>query len=123
VGDVVIFDADGNVRFVSREDDLIKSSEYRIGPEEVEEVLAKRAAPMDVWVIGVADPVRGQNTRAYVLLTPSDALRREPIEFCRGKIALYEAPREVEFVAQLPRAPGSAHPGIGRMLRELAGRS
>jgi 2-aminobenzoate-CoA ligase len=130
VGDFVTLDEDGYVWFMSREDDLIKSSGYRIGPEEVEEALAKHAAVADVGVIGVTDPVRGQNTRAYVLLqaglTPSDALRRELIEFCRDKIALYKLPREVEFVSQLPRAPGPAGPGTGkllrRVLREQAGR-
>jgi 2-aminobenzoate-CoA ligase len=130
VGDFVTLDADGYVWFMSREDDLIKSSGYRIGPEEVEDALARHPAVADVGVIGVTDPVRGQNTRAYVVLragqAPSDALRRELIEFCRDKIALYKLPREVEFVSQLPRAPGPAGPGTGkllrRMLREQAGR-
>jgi 2-aminobenzoate-CoA ligase len=129
-GDFVRLDEDGYVWFMSREDDLIKSSGYRIGPEEVEEALAKHPAVADVGVIGVADPVRGQSTRAYVLLqpgqTPSDALRRELIEFCRDRIAVYKLPREVEFVPQLPRAPGPAGPGTGkllrRVLREHAGR-
>ncbi len=130
VGDFVTLDGDGYVWFMSREDDLIKSSGYRIGPEEVEEALAKHPAVADVGVIGVADPVRGQTTRAYVALqagqSPSDALRRELIEFCRDKIAVYKLPREVAFVPQLPRAPGPAGPGTGkllrRVLREQAGR-
>jgi 2-aminobenzoate-CoA ligase len=130
-GDVVRLDEDGYVWFMSREDDLIKSSGYRIGPEEVEEALAQHPAVADVGVIGVADPVRGQNTRAYVALQAghpgSEALRLELIEFCRGKIAVYKLPREVVFVPQLPRAPGPAGPGTGkllrRVLREQAGRA
>jgi 2-aminobenzoate-CoA ligase len=130
-GDFVTLDADGYVAFMSREDDLIKSSGYRIGPEEVEEALARHPAVADVGVIGVADPLRGQSTRAYVALqagqAPTDALRRELIEFCRDAIAVYKLPREVEFVPQLPRAPGPAGPGTGkllrRVLREQAGRS
>jgi 2-aminobenzoate-CoA ligase len=130
-GDFVTLDEDGYVWFLSREDDLIKSSGYRIGPEEVEEALAKHPAVADVGVIGVADPVRGQTTRAYVTLqagqTPSEALRGELIEFCRDKIAVYKLPREVAFVPQLPRAPGPAGPGTGkllrRVLREQAGRA
>jgi 2-aminobenzoate-CoA ligase len=130
-GDFVTLDEDGYVRFLSREDDLIKSSGYRIGPEEVEEALAKHPAVADVGVIGVADPVRGQTTRAYVTLqagqAPSEALRSELIEFCRDKIAVYKLPREVAFVPQLPRAPGPAGPGTGkllrRILREQAGRA
>jgi 2-aminobenzoate-CoA ligase len=131
VGDFVTLDADGYVWFMSREDDLIKSSGYRIGPEEVEEALAKHPAVADVGVIGVVDPVRGESTRAYVTLqaghAPSDALRQELIEFCRDKIAVYKLPREVAFVPQLPRAPGPAGPGTGkllrRVLREQAGRA
>src|SRR5262249_40825760 len=113
------------------EDDLIKSSGYRIGPEEVEEALAKHPAVADVGVIGVADPVRGQSTRAYVTLqagrTPSEALRGELIGVCRDQIAVYKPPRAGAFVPQLPRAPGPAGPGTGkllrRVLREQAGRA
>jgi 2-aminobenzoate-CoA ligase len=123
VGDFVTRDEDGYIRFLSREDDLIKSSGYRIGPEEVEEALAKHPAVADVGVIGVADSVRGQRTRAYVALragqTASDALRRELLEFCRDRIAVYKWPREVAFVPQLPRAPGPAGPGTGKLLRRV----
>jgi 2-aminobenzoate-CoA ligase len=122
-GDVVTIDADGYVRFLAREDDLIKSSGYRIGPEEVEEALGRHPAVADVAVIGVPDPVRGQRTRAYVVVQPShaasDALGRELIEFCRGEIAVYKLPREVAFVPQLPRAPGPAGPGTGKLLRRV----
>jgi 2-aminobenzoate-CoA ligase len=123
VGDFVTMDEDGYVWFLSREDDLIKSSGYRIGPEEIEDVLTKHPAVLDAGVIGVADPVRGQNTRAYVVLAPStsptDELKRELIEFCRGEIAVYKLPREIEFTDQLPRAPGPAGPGTGKLLRRV----
>jgi 2-aminobenzoate-CoA ligase len=122
-GDFVTLDEDGYVWFLSREDDLIKSSGYRIGPEEVEEALAQHPAVADVGVIGAADPVRGQSTRAYVALragqTPSDTLRHELIEFCRDKVAVYKLPREIAFVSQLPRAPGPAGPGTGKLLRRV----
>ena len=122
-GDFVTMDEDGYVWFLSREDDLIKSSGYRIGPEEIEEALAKHPAVADAGVIGVADPLRGHNTRAYVALQagtqPSEALKRELIEFCRDKIAVYKLPREVEFVPHLPRAPGPAGPGTGKLLRRV----
>lgn len=122
-GDVVTMDEDGYVWFLSREDDLIKSSGYRIGPEEIEEALARHAAVADAGVIGVPDPLRGQNTRAYVVLKagtqPSEALKGELIEFCRDKIAVYKLPREVEFVPQLPRAPGPMGPGTGKLLRRV----
>ena len=122
-GDFVTMDEDGYVWFMSREDDLIKSSGYRIGPEEIEEALAGHPAVVDAGVIGVADPLRGQNTRAYVVLKagtqPSEALRGELIEFCRDTIAVYKLPREIEFAPQLPRAPGPAGPGTGKLLRRV----
>jgi 2-aminobenzoate-CoA ligase len=122
-GDFVTMDEDGYVWFMSREDDLIKSSGYRIGPEEIEDALARHPSVVDVGVIGVPDAVRGQNTRAYVVLKagvqPSEALKGELIEFCRDKIAVYKLPREVEWTAQLPRAPGPAGPGTGKLLRRV----
>lgn len=122
-GDFVAMDEDGYVWFLSREDDLIKSSGYRIGPEEIEEALARHSAVADVGVIGVPDPVRGQNTRAYVVLKPgvaaSEALKQELIDFCRDRIAVYKLPREVEFVESLPRAPGPGGPGTGKLLRRI----
>ncbi len=122
-GDFVTMDEDGYIWFMSREDDLIKSSGYRIGPEEIEEALGRHPAVVDAGVIGVPDPVRGQNTRAYVVLKagtqPSEALRGELIEFCRDKIAVYKLPREIEFAPQLPRAPGPAGPGTGKLLRRV----
>jgi 2-aminobenzoate-CoA ligase len=122
-GDFVTMDADGYVTFLSREDDLIKSSGYRIGPEEIEDTLRRHPAVADAAVIGVPDAVRGQNTRAYVVLAPgaapSEDLERQLVEFCRGEIAVYKLPREVEFTDQLPRAPGPAGPGTGKLLRRV----
>jgi 2-aminobenzoate-CoA ligase len=117
VGDFVTMDDEGYVTFVSREDDLIKSSGYRIGPEEVEDALLKHPAVAEAGVIGVPDAVRGQNTVAYVILkpghTPSEKLKQEIIEFCREHVAVYKLPREVEFVDQLPRTP------TGKLLRRV----
>jgi 2-aminobenzoate-CoA ligase len=122
-GDFVTLDEDGYVWFLSREDDLIKSSGYRIGPEEVEDALARHPAVADVGVIGIPDPVRGQNTRAYVVLkagtSPSEPLKTELIESCRDKVAVYKLPREIAWASQLPRAPGPAGPGTGKLLRRV----
>src|SRR6266545_4203098 len=117
VGDYVQVDEDGYFWFVSREDDLIKSSGYRIGPEEIEMVILKHPAVADVGVIGVPDAVRGQNTKAFVVLTegyaPSGELKQEIIDFCRNDIAVYKLPREVEFVETLPRTV------TGKLLRRV----
>lgn len=115
VGDFVYRDGDGYFWFVSREDDIIKSSGYRIGPEEIEEVLSKHPAVADVGVIGVPDPMRGQNAKAFIVLKSGlpQPTPDEVIDFCRGKIAVYKLPREVQFVNELPRTP------TGKLLRRV----
>jgi 2-aminobenzoate-CoA ligase len=122
-GDMVSMDEDGYIWFLAREDDLIKSSGYRIGPEEIEDVLVTHPAVADAGIVGVPDPVMGQKTKAFVALKsgqqPSDALKAELIEFCKGKVAVYKLPREVEFTDQMPRAPGPGGPGTGKLLRRV----
>jgi 2-aminobenzoate-CoA ligase len=113
-GDFVLVDADGYFWFVSREDDIIKSSGYRIGPEEIEITLAKHPAVADVGVIGVPDEVRGQIAKAFVVLKPDETLSAEDlIAFCKGKIATYKLPREIVIVDELPRTP------TGKLLRRV----
>lgn len=116
-GDVVTMDEEGNVQFLSREDDLIKSSGYRIGPEEIEEALVTHSAVADAGVVGVPDPVMGQRTKAFVVLKPGAAasadLKKELIEHCKGKIAVYKLPREIEFIDAMPRT------AVGKLLRRV----
>jgi 2-aminobenzoate-CoA ligase len=107
VGDFCTVDEDGYLSFVSRQEDLIKSSGYRIGPEEIEDALLKHPAVADAGVIGVPDAVRGHNVKAFVILkpghAPSDQLKQQIIDSCRDHIAIYKLPRMVEFVTELPR--------------------
>jgi len=116
-GDVVTMDEDGYVQFLSREDDLIKSSGYRIGPEEIEEALVMHPSVADAGVVGVPDPVIGQKTKAFVALkpgvTPSEELKKELVEHCKGKIAVYKLPREIEFIDAMPRT------AVGKLLRRI----
>ena len=122
-GDFVTMDEEGYVTFLSREDDLIKSSGYRIGPEEIESVVARHPSVADCCVIGVPDAVRGQTTRAYVVLRQPAArregLEQEIVNSCRDALAVYKLPREVVFVDSVPRAPGPAGPGTGKLLRRV----
>ncbi len=113
-GDFVYADEEGYLWFVSREDDVIKSSAYRIGPEEIESTLATHPAVADVGIIGVPDEVRGQIAKAFVVLKPGQSVTSEElIEYCKDKIARYKLPREVVFVNELPRTP------TGKLLRRV----
>jgi 2-aminobenzoate-CoA ligase len=107
VGDFCTMDEEGYLSFVSRQEDLIKSSGYRIGPEEIEDALLKHPAVADAGVIGIPDPIRGQNVKAAVILkpgfTPSEELKQKLIDSCRDHVAIYKLPRIVEFVTELPR--------------------
>ena len=114
VGDYVYNDEEGYCWFVSREDDIIKSSAYRIGPEEIESTLATHPAVADVGVIGVPDELRGQIAKAFVVLKPGcTATPQELIDFCLNKIAKYKLPRDVVFVNELPRT------ATGKLLRRI----
>ena len=116
-GDVVTMDEDGYVQFLSREDDLIKSSGYRIGPEEIEEALVTHPAVLDAGVVGVPDPIMGQKTKAFVQLKPgvaaSDELKKELLEHCKKKIAVYKLPRDIDFIEAMPRT------AVGKLLRRI----
>ena len=113
-GDFVSVDEDGYFWFVSREDDIIKSSGYRIGPEEIEVTIATHPAVADVGVIGVPDEVRGQIAKAFVVLKSGQTLSPEDLlAFCKGKIATYKLPREIVIVNELPRT------ATGKLLRRV----
>jgi acetyl-CoA synthetase/medium-chain acyl-CoA synthetase len=106
-GDVARRDADGYFWFVGRSDDVIKSAGYRIGPFEVESALVEHPAVLEAAVVGMPDETRGQIVKAYVVLrknaTACDELKLELQEHCKRVTAPYKYPREVEFVAELPK--------------------
>jgi 2-aminobenzoate-CoA ligase len=113
-GDFVYVDEEGYFWFVSREDDIIKSSGYRIGPEEIEVTLAAHPAVSEVGVIGIPDEVRGQIAKAFVVLKADQTLSPEDLlAFCKGKIATYKLPREIVIVDELPRT------ATGKLLRRV----
>jgi acetyl-CoA synthetase/medium-chain acyl-CoA synthetase len=106
-GDRATRDADGYFWFIGRKDDVIKSSGYRIGPFEVESALSAHPAVLDVAVIGKPDEVRGQIVKAFVVLRhgfdATDETRHALQDHCKHLVAPYKYPREVEFVAELPK--------------------
>lgn len=106
-GDTAWRDEDGYFWYVGRNDDVIKSSGYRIGPFEIESVLLEHDAVRECAVTGVPDPVRGAAVKATVVLsegfTASDELTRELQKWVKNQTAPYKYPRIIEYVAALPR--------------------
>jgi acetyl-CoA synthetase len=107
-GDLAYKDADGFFWYVSRSDDIIKTAGYRVQPYEVEDILTKHPAVAEAAVIGVPDLERGQKIKAFLVLKPnfqpnSEKLKEEIKSFVKSQIAPYKAPREVEFVKELPK--------------------
>ncbi len=108
-GDVVYRDEDGYFWFVSRADDVIKSSGYRIGPFEVESALMTHPAVVECAITGVPDEVRGMVVKATVVLAESyagkadEALVAELQDHVKRETAPYKYPRVIEFVDELPK--------------------
>ncbi|WP_234984229.1 AMP-binding protein [Roseivivax jejudonensis] len=97
---------DGFLRFVGREDDVITSSGYRIGPSEIEDCLMTHDAVANVGVVGKPDQMRTEIVKAYVVLREgvegTDALAAELAEWVKARLASYSYPREVAFLPELP---------------------
>jgi len=106
-GDMAWRDEDGYVWFCGRNDDIIKSSGYRIGPFEVESALIEHPAVLEAAVTGVPDPDRGYSVKATIILakgyTGSDELAKELQEHVKKVTAPYKYPRIIEFVSELPK--------------------
>ncbi|WP_170581398.1 AMP-binding protein [Ruegeria arenilitoris] len=94
---------DDYLRFVGREDDVITSAGYRIGPAEIEDCLLTHPAVATVGVVGKPDPLRTEIVKAYVVLKPgSEASEQELQDWVKDRLAHYSYPREVAFVQDLP---------------------
>ncbi len=105
-GDIGWRRPDGRLCFVGRNDDVITSSGYRIGPGEIEDCLLRHAAVQMAAVVGKPDPLRTEIVKAYVVLKTgfagTSALATELQEWVRMRLAAHEYPRELEFVEDLP---------------------
>ncbi len=106
-GDRASFDADGYWWFVGRADDVIKSSDYRIGPFEVESALVEHPAVGEAAIVGVPDPKRYQLVKAFVILNqgyePSKELALELFQHTIDILAKFKIPRIIEFVTSVPK--------------------
>jgi len=106
-GDLGTRHPDGSLSFHSRKDDVIVTSGYRVGPDEIEETLAGHEAVAVAGVIGVPHDERGEVAKAFVVPSeghePDDDLRDELQGHVKERLAKYEYPRELELVEELPR--------------------
>lgn len=105
-GDMGRKDEDGYLWFVGREDDVITSAGYRIGPGEIEDCLIKHPAVALAAVIGKPDKIRTEIVKAFIVLKPDiradDKLTDDIKDYVRSRLAAHEYPREIEFVDALP---------------------
>ena len=94
------------LRFVGREDDVITSAGYRIGPSEIEDCLLQHPVVATVGVVGKPDALRTEIVKAYVVLrdgvAPTDALAAALQEFVKERLSKYSYPREISFIEALP---------------------
>ena len=103
-GDVARMDSDGCIYIVDRKKDMILTAGYNIYPAEIERVVAGHPAVALVAVGSVPDEMKGELAKAYIVLKDGEtATEEEIIDFCRGSLAAYKVPRQVQFVDDVPK--------------------
>ena len=115
-GDIARVDEEGFFYLVGRKKDMIKASGYSVFPAEVEALIYEHPAVEEVAVIGVPDPYRGENIKAFVILRPGFKGRvteTDLISWAKEKMAAYKYPRILEFVEEMPKT------GSGKILKRV----
>lgn len=106
-GDKAYRDEEGYIWFVGRNDDVIKASDYRVGPFEVESVMVEHEAVVEAAVVGSPHELRGHAIKAFLVLKngyePGSELAGNLFEFAESNLAKYKIPRIIEFVTYLPK--------------------
>jgi len=111
-GDLGYMDDDGYVFIVDRKKDLIKTSGYQVWPREIEEILSSHPAVAEVGVVGVADEMKGEAVRAWVVLRQGESASEADLRaYCREQLAPYKVPARIEFRTELPKTM------VGKVLR------
>jgi len=121
-GDRARRDSDGYVFFLGRDDDVISSAGYRIGPVEIEDSLLRHPAVANAAAVGKPDFLRGEIVKAFIVLkpgfAPSPDLAQDIQSQVKTRLSAHEYPREIEFAAELPLTTSGKI--IRRLLREKA---
>jgi len=113
-GDVGHLDPDGYLFITSRKKELIKPSGHQVFPVEVEEVIAKHPAVLEVGVAGVKDAAQGEAVKAWVVLRPDQTCTAGELQaFCKENLTAYKVPKHIEFRDALPKSL------IGKVLRRV----
>jgi acetyl-CoA synthetase len=116
-GDQGSVDADGYIHFVGRDDDVITSAGYRIGPGEIEDCLLQHEAILLAAAVGKPDALRTEIVKAFIVLKPgiaaSEALKADIQDFVRTRLSAHEYPREIAFIPELPLTT------TGKVIRRL----
>ena len=118
-GDIGYMDEDGYIFLVDRVKDMINTAGFKVWPREVEEVLYQHPAVKECAVVGVPDPLKGEVTKAFVILHPgAEAGAGDLAAYCHEYLAVYKIPQLIEITAELPKsATGKI---LKRVLRERA---
>ena len=112
-GDIATVDEQGYFRIVDRKKEMIIAGGFNIYPKEVENILSNHPAVMEVAVIGVPDPYRGETVKAYVVPKPGTTVTEEElVAFCRANMIKYMVPKIFEFREELPKSP------VGKILKK-----
>jgi acyl-coenzyme A synthetase/AMP-(fatty) acid ligase len=107
-GDLVYRDAEGDLFFVGRRDQMIKTLGYRVSPDEVADVLYASGEVIEALITSELDKVRGSRIVAYVVLTPSGDSERLQA-YCARELPRYMQPSRIEVRSELPRTPSGKH--------------
>ena len=111
-GDIATMHEDGFFYIVDRKKDMVIIGGYNVYPREVDEVLLEHPKILEAVCVGLADAIRGEVLKAYIVLHPGEQMNKsDVVAFCRSKLASYKVPRQIEFREALPRTI------VGKILR------
>lgn len=107
-------DEDGYFYILDRKKDMIIASGYNVYPREIEEIIYQHAAVEEAIVVGKPDSYRGETVKAYVKVKAGVSVTPEQlIEYLKQNLAPYKVPKEIEFLAELPKS------SVGKLLRRM----
>ena len=110
-GDVASMDEKGFIQIYDRKKDMLIVSGFNVFPNEVENVIEMHPKVAECSVVGVDDELQGQSVKAYVVKSDTSLTEKEILDFCKENLTGYKRPRNIEFIAELPKST------VGKILR------